>query len=343
MRWPHYQNVIAFFVWCWIASASSLVAKEWWSPITSTGRPGESNHFHDGKGDPPFTVQPQQPKQQTWSMLVSCSIFLVTSLVSFPVASYDWDLLNGSVSLPESLPLQFADRLTKTKRSLQLTRPQIVGAGSGGAVFAFDEKSSQSEDFLLKISWEGTSKTVQRECTTLQLLEDRGVQAAERCLGSFEYPRLSREEKPRSMILVTPYMRDAVASVGEVTTSQAQQVAVEEIARTLVQMLAANVITIDVQPLISKTTGKTIFIDMTEAQVLSPSGSYSFLDRSLISSFTSEMVALIPEDYWNIANKATMDELGRLKEKETVSPGDVQRVEALLEEQTPFFSITRSR
>jgi hypothetical protein len=278
---------------------------------------------------------------------------------------HQWDLLNGSVVLTEPIHLKFRDRTTGTDRSVALTKPQIVGAGGGGAVFSFldDPQASssstsssgsfQERDMLLKISWEGTAKTVQRECKTLQLLEDRNVQSAERCLGTFDYDyggdTTSTKEKeaaptaaplpPRTMILVAPYMRDAVASVAEIDNEAARIVAVHQIARTLVQMLAANVITIDVQPLISRTTGQTIFIDMTEAQVLSsPSvggggADYSFLDQTLISSFTSEMVALIPKDYWKIAKTAILDEMEQMKNRGTELSKPAWLV---LQDQTPF-------
>jgi len=265
-------------------------------------------------------------------------------------ASYHWDLLNGSIQLNEPIRLQFRDRQSGEERSVSLTKPQIVGAGSGGAVLAFDQQTRDvslegglfsQRDLLLKISWEGTAKTVQRECDTLQLLEDRHVETAERCLGSFPYyytdaTMTQQDTKPRTMILVAPYMRDAVASVAEVDTEAARMNAVVQIARTLVQMLTANVITIDVQPLISKATGQTIFIDMTEAQVLSSSqgSEYSFLDQTLISSFTSEMVALIPENYWKVAKTAILDEIDHQRK---LHGGEFsERVQAVLEDQTSF-------
>lgn len=275
---------------------------------------------------------------------------------------HQWDLLNGSVTLTEPIQLQFRIKSTGTDRSVTLRKPQIVGAGGGGAVFAFDQDHQpqvssssgpatgafQERDLLLKISWEGTSKTVQRECTTLQLLEDRHVQTAERCLGAFDYQEEVDDDSsvaaspsspapPRTMILVAPYMRDAVSSLAEVENETARIVAVDQIARTLVQMLAANVITIDVQPLISKTTGQTIFIDMTEAQVLSTSkagSEYSFLDQTLISSFTSEMVALIPEDYWKIAKQSIVEEMNQMQNRGTELSKSAR---SILQEQTPFF------
>ena len=256
----------------------------------------------------------------------------------------EWELINGPVTLPDPLSLSFRDRTTGQVQSMTLTHPRIIGAGSGGAVFAFEEDNVKN--VLLKVSWPTTSKTVQRECSTLQLLEDAGVHAAERCLVALTYPdptppTPTKDPSSRSMIIVTPYMADAVASIDEVPTEQARLVAVDQVARTLVQMLAANIITIDVQPLISKTTGQTIFIDMTEAQVLSSSSSYSFLDQTLIASFISEMVTLIPETYWKVAQTSIQDELNRLEVAEEPranppSAGSIARVAQLLHEQTPF-------
>ncbi len=278
-----------------------------------------------------------------WGLVlgVSAVVFTITSSLPYPAEAsttkntYEWDLLNGSVTLTDPIHLTFYDRNTKSLQSISFTKPEIVGAGSGGAVFAFDPTSVEQRDWLLKISWEGTTKTVQRECATLQLLEDRKVQAAERCLGTFQYPGDTKES--RTMILVSPFMRDAVANVADIDNPAAKIVAVDQIARTLVQMLAANIVTIDVQPLISKTTGQTIFIDMTEAQVLLSSQHRSSLEETLISSFVSEMVALIPDTYWETAKISILDELDLVASRS----GEVDlshSLRSLLENQTPFLA-----
>lgn len=247
----------------------------------------------------------------------------VLSISSSPLSSSaasDFELLNGNVRLPETTTLQLGD---KRKGIVQLSNPQLVGAGSGGAVFSFD-----STDLLLKVSWERTSKAIQRECKTLQLLEQEGIDCAERCLGSFDY----NDDRQRTMILVSPYVRDAVASLSNVSNQQAKEEATRQIVRTLVQMLKANIVTIDVQPLISKATGKTIFVDMTEAQVLS-SKEKTFLEQTLVTSFVSEMVALIPEDYWEIACQAVAEELSEIARLDgSTMESSVRRI---LEE-TPF-------
>jgi hypothetical protein len=255
----------------------------------------------------------------------------------------EWELLNGPVTLPDPLHVSFRDRRTTQIHSMTLTHPHLIGAGSGGAVFAFDQDNDENnnnnnKDVLLKVSWPTTSKTVQRECATLQLLEDAGVQASERCWAILPYPESHPDATlpPRSMIVVTPYMVDAVATIEDVPTESARLVAVDHVSRTLVQMLAAHIITIDVQPLISQSTGHTIFIDMTEAQVLSSSSSSStssLLDQTLIASFVSEMVTLIPEAYWKVAQTSIHDEWTHLAKEGGVRA----HVAQVLQEQTPFF------
>lgn len=282
-------------------------------------------------------------------------VFGPSNMAASATPAYEWDLMNGLVSLDETTTLTVPTAISPNMsgglmRTVSLTKPQLVGAGSGGAVFAFDKikpsptsegnTGNLDDDLLLKISWETTGKTVRRECATLQRLEERQVQAAERCLGSFEYP-LQDSSGHRSMILVSPYMRDAVASIDEVASPAAKIFAVDQIARTLVQMLRANIITIDVQPLISKSTGQTIFIDMTEAQEIklptssskSDAGELGFLESTLVSSFAAEMVALVPEAYWKTAQDSIVDELNRMQVSGSPLPDILRNV---LEEQTPW-------
>ena len=81
------------------------------------------------------------------------------------------------------------------------------------------------------------------------------------------------------MIVVEPYVSDGVATVMGLDPSKRIS-AVEQIARTLIQMLAANVVTVDVQLLISQSSGKVTFFDLTEAQELTPP--FVFLAKTLI-------------------------------------------------------------
>jgi hypothetical protein len=115
------------------------------------------------------------------------------------------------------------------------------------------------------------------------------------------------------MIAMQPLVSDdTVSSLAEIDSSLQPQ-AVRDIVRTLVQMLAAQVVTVDVQPLISKQTGNVLFIDMTEAQVLSPP--LSFLDKALVSSFCTEMLSLIPDRLLPMASKLVKEEIQSLELK----------------------------
>jgi hypothetical protein len=127
------------------------------------------------------------------------------------------------------------------------------------------------------------------------------------------------------MIVVSPYVRDAVASVNELASDDAQAKAVQQISTTLVQMLAHNIVTIDVQPLIAQSSGDVVFIDMTEAQVLQPSSS-SFLNQALIGSFTTEMLALIPEKWASLAAQNVRTEVDRLSEQGIALPTPAREI-----------------
>jgi hypothetical protein len=243
----------------------------------------------------------------------TASVMAVTTLLSPYCAEaemLEWNLLNGKVELPDTVKLDVKTRSSTaaggratTTRTLMLRDPTVIGVGGGGAVFRFANDSPT----LIKVSWAGSAKSVERECLTLQRLEEANVLGAERCLGQYPYTvTKDKEDKQRVMIAVEPYVRDGVASISDVETSK-QSLAVTQVAQTLVQMLAANIITIDVQPLISKTTGEVIFIDMTEAQTLHPP--FSFLDTTLMSSFATEMITLIPDSFKSMATKTILKEI----------------------------------
>jgi hypothetical protein len=265
-----------------------------------------------------------EPNKQTfpqWALTIGFATAL-PFLAAFPQSTsaeiVEWNLSNGSVRLenPLSIVLESTNAAT-SQRPLTLRNPQLIGSGGGGAVFAFDDSST-----LIKVSWEASAKSVERECRTLQALEKKNVEGAERCLGRYTYPAdapatdsesysSSVVAAPRRvMIAVDPYVPDAVASIAEVSKGK-QPDAVAQIVRTMVQMLGANVVTIDVQPLISKETGSVLFIDMTEAQNLSPP--YSFLDRTLMSSFTTEMWTLIPEKFYPLAYRTVGSKIDALR------------------------------
>ena len=239
------------------------------------------------------------------------SVYAATDMTTTP----QWDLMNGNVQLPNQLDLKLPGTSSSTSEKLVLSAPTLIGAGGGGAVFAFEDSSK-----LIKISWSKSTQSVLQECQTLQYLKTQQVTATEQCLATYDYPY----DKDRAMILVEPYVKDAVASVIEIDGgSKARINAVQQIIQTLVQMLAANTITIDVQPLINPTTGDVVFIDMTEAQIL-PNAPPSFKEKAVITAFVSEMAALIPDEYSKEATKALIHQMQILShQRGIVLPNDI--------------------
>ena len=234
----------------------------------------------------------------------------VTSLDPCWAVTRDFEFSNGHVRIEEPLIVQ-----TKEK-SLRLKNPVLIGYGGGGAVFAFsddDHKNPQLDGVsmtpLIKISWANSADSVRKECQILQYLESKGVMHTEQCWTSLPYPH---DGDDRVMIVVAPFVPNAVASVAELASTSLQRTAVEQISQFLVQMLAQHVITIDVQPLISPETGQVTFIDLTEAKILSSSDDDTFTDQTLVASFCAEMVALIPEEWATVAAETVRNEIQRL-------------------------------
>lgn len=261
-------------------------------------------------------------------LLKKLCILMISTAYGFlsmptPLLAEKWQLLNGEVVLNDPVTLFREDEAQKTRSFVyKLKNPQIVGVGGGGAVFAFEDSQK-----LLKVSWENSAESVQRECSALQLLERKNVEYSERCLGSFKY------DGNRVMILVEPYVSDAVATVMDLDPSK-RAPAVRQIAQTLIQMLAANIVTVDVQLLISKSSGQVTFIDLTESRELTPP--FDFLDKTLMSSFTSEMLTLIPDQFLDTAAQAAINEISNLEANGVIVSPEALEV---LHMQTGFFEM----
>jgi hypothetical protein len=220
-----------------------------------------------------------------------------------------WQLGNGEVRLADPLILQ----------QMNLQRPRFLGSGGGGAVFAYSRDGIGS-DVAVKISWLRSAESVEKECTILKVMEAKQVVGVERCLAKARYPSDTR----RVIIVMEPVLNDSVSSVTELTSPELQTHAVHEIIRTMVQMLDANVVTADVQPLISQSTGNVIFIDMTEAQLFKEP--LSFVDVALASSFCTEMLTLIPETLYPFASMALLQELQSAEQRGTHIPDEIYNV-----------------
>jgi hypothetical protein len=219
-----------------------------------------------------------------------------------PAGAHTWWLPNGEVKLTDPLTL-FSQ--------YKLSNPILLGSGGGGAVFSTfaqdhvpinshqDEKNGDM--VAVKISWSRSASSVERECNILQELERKSTRNVEICLGMEKYPL----DDSRVAIALKPVVENSVATVDKVNRDVQYQ-AVQSIVRTLVDMLGANIVTTDVQPLIGKETGSVIFIDMTEARIMSDPP--SFLDLALATSFCAEMIALIPESLADVASKTFLEE-----------------------------------
>ena len=86
--------------------------------------------------------------------------------------------------------------------------------------------------------------------------------------------------------------------------------AVTLIIRTLLQMLSENIVTIDVQPLISRDTGQVLFVDFTEATTFDTQSTVDVSNNPTIRNFISEIMLLMPESlHDNIATKIFLQEV----------------------------------
>jgi hypothetical protein len=218
------------------------------------------------------------------------SAFLTTA--PRPAAAAEWQLGNGNVQIPD--PFAFGG-------GYKLSKPRLLGSGGGGAVFSL--KAQDNRQLALKISWVKSAASVENEGRILRELETNHVTGVERCLGMTPYPTDPR----RVMILLEPVVESSVASVQELDSEAAQARACTDIARSLIQMLHAQVVTTDVQPLLDTTTGSLLLIDLTEAKKVSEP--LSFLDVALARSFCTEMLSLIPETYYSLASDIMLKEL----------------------------------
>ncbi|GAX27265.1 hypothetical protein FisN_13Lh174 [Fistulifera solaris] len=198
---------------------------------------------------------------------------------------YAWQWENGAVVIPD--PLLFADKV--------LHQPRLLGSGGGGAVFAVTQDSSQ-RSYVVKTSWASSTESIENECRVLQLLEEKHVTNVERCLGIQPYVRDVRTDARRVMILLEPVMKGPIAASLADLSPHLQSRSVEMILKTMLEILSANVAVTDVQTLVSQETGDILFIDFSEARILSPSTEpLSFMEQALLSNFVQEVSAMIPK------------------------------------------------
>ena len=81
------------------------------------------------------------------------------------------------------------------------------------------------------------------------------------------------------------------------------------VVETMVKMLRSSAYTIDVQPLVNVETGEVLFVDFTEANIISDPMSHA--DESSLVDFCGEMLALIPDSLRGLAAEALRTEIHR--------------------------------
>jgi hypothetical protein len=165
------------------------------------------------------------------------------------------------------------------------------------------------------VSWSHSAESVANECRVLQTIQARAIRpypSIEICMGEAPYATEDDEEdlttmehEQRVMIALRPVFVDPqVSSLTELEPPQLVT-AVDSLVQTMMQLLSIGVVTVDVQPLISRTTGQVLLIDFTEARVLVGAAAPDAAaiievaeDRDtvqpLVSSFISEVLSLIP-------------------------------------------------
>lgn len=176
-----------------------------------------------------------------------------------------------------------------------LRHPRLLGSGGGGAVFALTN-DSDGKSYAVKTSWASSAESIANECRVLQRLEH--IAGVERCLGMQSY--VDETGSRRVMILLEPVMEGPIAASLSELSHQLQPHAIEMLVKVMIQILAANVAVTDVQILISQKTGDVLFIDFSEARVLSSAG--TFIEQALLSNFVQEVSTLIPEHQMEFAS-----------------------------------------
>jgi hypothetical protein len=257
------------------------------------------------------------------SMYASAAASLVSSLVfpsililSSPTSNTKEYVFGGASSVQVEREIKLQGRT--------LTDPQFIGAGGGGAVFTYRQSKSQpsrreqqsptllvhpqhDDDVVVKFSWLQSAESVANECSILKIMEGRHVPGVERCMAQMDY----QPDPRRTVIVMEPYLEDAASSLSELSPDIAQ-IATQNLIQTAIEMLKARVVTIDVQPLISKRTGELILIDMTEAILLRDDG-LSSMEKAVVTEFCSEIAALVPETWLEDASKTFACEMSRIE------------------------------
>ncbi len=235
-----------------------------------------------------------------------------------PPTTQNYEFGNGSVQIDNPTTIQ----------GMSFSDPKLLGAGGGGSVWKMTANGSNSRrDAVVKISWARSGNSVRNECEVLNVMERYGVTGVERCLGAVEY----KYDPRRVVIAMEPFVEDSSSKNndgGDITSTledlppNIARKSALQLSKTMAQMLSARVVTTDIQPLISKSTGNVILIDMTEAKAFEQDHVITEIDKALINAFCTEIIGLIPDYLLDDVSKSILDELNRIETETYVKLDD---------------------
>ena len=194
-------------------------------------------------------------------------------------SAHTWQLPNGKLALPDRF----------TCGSSRLSQPVLAGSGSSGAVFSA-AADRRPDRLVVKVSWPGAAASaVSNEAAALRRLAAAGVShGVELIVDSCEY------EPGRPMLVLSPFIGDAVSDINAISAGPPQRTAVATLAQVLVDLTRAGVCNVDVQILAERSSGRLTLIDLTEARLIGPQPP-SFTEEAACRGFIAEVVALVPE------------------------------------------------
>lgn len=221
-----------------------------------------------------------------------------------------WDFANGHVMF--NVPFTVCDG------TMSFDTMELLGSGGGGAVFVASSSSSSKAppSVVVKVSWMTSSESVQQECLILQRLTSKGIsEHVEQCL---EVQRYSFDPTRTVAILQPAFLDDQVSSIADIPNPIHQRRAVRALVETSVRMITqAQVVTTDVQVLISKQSGDLLWIDFTEAIAMQVPP--TFADLAVANGMLNEVSAMVPEKLKPFALECILGERKKLDAEEQPS------------------------
>ena len=172
---------------------------------------------------------------------------------------------------------------------------EMIGSGGSGTVFRGNVKGK--EPVVVKVSREASEKSVKREAAILIKLEQKHVSNVERFVDSCDMD--IGEGNKYFAGAFRPYLNppesSSIAAIKNDDSGLIKAKASQQLMRTVVEMVGANIALSDLQILIEPDTGKLLVIDLTEAETLHIEQGLSFHDKAAVASFFGEALGFVEE------------------------------------------------